>query len=139
METSKPCRKCGTDKSLVLFAKDKRTADGREGVCKDCRNAARQKRATHESTKTLRRIKPTSIIIKPVAEEDELIQRIEDEIDLIEKMKKKHSTTYFSVSSHPHLDGFVVQLNKPRFHSEGKNLRSMLIEALALPSIQEAM
>lgn len=152
MHTEKICKNCDQKKELALFGSDKRTPDGREGVCKDCRNRARRNRANHESNISRRSHRVTKIKIHP---EEELVsipaksitiveskqQPVEfspKDVVMIEQIKKKHNC-HFSISSHPHLDGFVVQLQKPRVHKEGKNLLEMLEEVFATPAELEAL
>lgn len=120
-----------------MFGMDSRRADGREGVCKTCRNLARQHRASH-SAKMKPKIIKAGFISKPITEKENIEKTIQDNVDLMEEMKKKHNS-YFCISSHPHLNGYALQLQNPRFHKEGKDLRSILQEALALPSAPEAI
>ncbi len=120
-----------------MFSIDKRRADGRETICKDCRRAARHARAV-EGAKQARR-RSIKIPITGVGSElDQSIVTAKDEIDLISEVKKKHDS-FFSVSFHPHLDGFSVKLHRPRYYNEGKDLRAMLLEALSLPQDLEPL
>lgn len=45
-EATKECRKCGNTKPLHLFCKDSQYHDGRQTVCKDCRNKKNTKRVS---------------------------------------------------------------------------------------------
>lgn len=149
MNSSKECSKCHDKKDLKFFNVDKRTEDGREGVCKDCRLRARHMRAVKGSQKTraerkralsapvgMRRVDAAKVVITEPIEPEQPKQ--EDDVQLFAEVKKKHNT-YFNVSYHPHLEGFSVQLRTPRYHKEGKCLRSLLLEVLSLPSVSEAI
>ncbi len=122
-----------------MFALDKRRSDGRETICKDCRRAARHKRAV-EGAKRARRmvikVPITGVSCAPQWEQPKAAEK--DEIDLIAEVKRKHDS-FFSVSFHPHLEGFSVKLHRPRYYNEGKDLRAMLLEALALPQELEPL
>jgi len=117
----KSCNKCGTQKPIEMFRADKRRPDGKEGVCKACRatskNAARGKILASVQSVSMR--KPNQVSLN-------------DGVTLLEALRQKHNT-HFSLSYHPHLRGFAIQLSRPRFHKEGRDVRELLREAISLP------
>lgn len=134
MSDLKICKKCTVEKELIEFGRDKRASDGREGVCKECRRLQRHRRATNEMKKTVKAKKKAAEV--PVAEPLDLNRPIVDEISMFNMLTKKHNT-HISLTFHPHLEGCALQMQKPRFHEEGKDVKELIDKAMALPASSE--
>jgi hypothetical protein len=75
----KTCFNCGEEKSLEDFHVDKRSKDGRRGVCKNCRNAASINKLPVE---------------KELSKEEKFIEKCKKELDLfkVKKLNEKFIT-----------------------------------------------
>ena len=130
MNVQKICKKCKIPKDFDGFYRKHDCTDGREGVCKDCRERARRNRATHESKVSIAKAKKQKVL------EEHKIQI--KNVDLLEQVKKHHGDTFFQIAFYPQLDGWVIQIKEPRFHKEGKCPKALLEAALSLPAVNHS-
>lgn len=117
----KQCNKCGTPKGLDEFYNNKKSPDGKENTCKECRKAKKQGKE----------IRGQEEVDVPTVEPLDPERPIIDEISMFKLLREKHQT-HITLSFHPHLNGYALQMREPRFHKEGKSIEELINEALSL-------